>query len=84
MNAAPLAATVASAHESRESLPRGVITQASSGIRRAIAPLYFVAAASPAAAPAHANDPIVPRSCAARVSTSARVMKNVVGISARM
>src|SRR4051812_10440073 len=54
-NAAALAPIAASAHDNRECFARGVIKQARSGISSAMPPLYLVAAASPAAAPAQAN-----------------------------
>ena len=47
----------------------------------AIPPLYFVAAASPAAAPAHPNARSVFRSWAASESRNVSVTKNVSGVS---
>ena len=61
-----------------------VIQAASTGRMSAIAPLYFVPAASPAAAPASTNPPSFARSLARSDRTSVSVTKKVIGTSVRM
>ena len=65
----------------RDGRAAGVIRPATSGITTASRPLYFVAPARPAAAPASANVHTVDRSCARSDSSSVSTTKNVTGTS---
>ena len=71
----------AAAPTSREGRVAGVIQTATSGSISASPPVYFVAVASPAAAPASRK--VIARgcSCARNAISSVSVTKNVVGTS---
>ena len=79
--AAELAAIAASAAATRVGRVPGVIQTATSGISTARTPLYFVAPASPAAAPAQANAFALRASCARSDSRNVSITRNVAGTS---
>ena len=80
-NAAAALPTTASDAMSREGLVPSVIQTAMSGTTIDSPPGYFVAAASPAAAPAQAKLAARSRSWAFSVRSSVSVTKNVTGTS---